>query len=102
MEEYFLIDRTIKNQPFSKLQIHRLVATEAIEILSISLEKGVVFPEHVSPTDAQLIVLEGCIAFHIKGKEFIIGEQETIRFKKEEKHWVKATKNSKFLIIRPH
>lgn len=96
----YTINDTIKFQSFDKLQVQKLSKNETIEILSISLEKDAVFPEHTSPTDAQLIVLEGDIFFHVKGETFHLKKQHHFSFAKEEKHWVKANENSKFLIIR--
>ena len=43
---------------------------DAFEILSISLEKGAVLPEHTSPRDAFLVVLEGALDFNIDGRVF--------------------------------
>lgn len=90
----------IKNHPFDQLNVLKLVKDNKLEILVVSLEKDALFPEHTSPTDAHLIVLEGDIHFHIKKKVFQLKRQEYFSFPKEEKHWVKANENSKFLIIR--
>ncbi|WP_373517740.1 cupin domain-containing protein [Pricia sp.] len=96
----YTINNTIASQPFEKLKVDKLVKTDFFEILSISLEKGAVFPEHTSPSDAQLIVLVGDIVFHIDGESYPLKTQQHFNFPKEEKHWVKANENSKFLIIR--
>ena len=96
----YTIDNTIASQAFDKLQVQKLTKTENLEILSISLEKDAVFPEHTSPTDAQLVLLEGDIIFYINGENFEIKKQQHFSFPKEVKHWVKAIENSKFLIIR--
>lgn len=96
----YTINNTIAAQPFDKLKVEKLVKTDVLEILSISLEKDAVFPEHTSPTDAQLVVLEGDIVFHINQEPFHLKEQEHFSFPKEVPHWVKANENSKFLIIR--
>ena len=91
---------TIKSQLFEKLKVQKIAKTDALEILSISLEKDAVLPEHTSPTDAQLIVLEGDIIFHINQEPFHLKGQQHFSFPKEVPHWVKANENSKFLIIR--
>ena len=96
----YTVKNTIASQSFDKLQLQNLVKTEAMEILSISLEKDAIFPEHTSPTDAHLILLEGDILFHIKGEAFHLKKLQYFSFPKEEKHWVKANENSKFLIVR--
>ena len=90
----------IAEQKFDKLQVQKLVKTEALEILSISLEKGAKFPEHTSPADAQLIVLEGDIVFHINENSYQLKSQENFSFPKAMPHSVRANENSKFLIIR--
>lgn len=96
----YTVNQQIENQEYNQLQLQKLVKTEALEILSISLEKDAVFPEHTSPKDAQLIVLEGEVVFHINNRSFSIGRQQHFSFPKEEPHWVSAVQNSKFLIIR--
>tara|TARA_R110002012_G_scaffold283304_1_gene473547 strand:- start:74004 stop:74297 length:294 start_codon:yes stop_codon:yes gene_type:complete len=96
----YTIDTRIKDQSFNALQVQKLVKTDHIEILSISLEKGAVFPKHTSATDAELVVLQGCIVFHINKKDFELSTQEHFSFPKEVAHWVEATEDSKFLIIR--
>lgn len=94
------IDNHINSQAFDRLQIHKLKKTDKFEILSISLEKNAIFPEHTSPTDAQLIVLAGDIVFHIKGEIYQLTKHQHFSFPREVAHWVKANENSKFLIIR--
>ena len=96
----YTIKNTIKSQPFDKLKVEKVAKTDAFEILSISLEKGAIFPEHTSSTDAQLIVLEGDIFFHINGEVFHLTQQQHFSFPKEVVHWVAANENSKFLIAR--
>ncbi len=96
----YKIDNTIKVQEYDKLQVQKLSKNDAFEILNISLEKEAVFPEHTSPTDAQLIVLEGDIFFHINEETFHLTAQQHFSFPKETAHWVKANENSKFLIVR--
>jgi quercetin dioxygenase-like cupin family protein len=90
----------IAEQKFDKLQVQKLVKTETLEILSISLEKGAIFPEHTSPVDAQLIILEGDIVFHINENSYQLKSQQNFNFPKATPHSVRANENSKFLIIR--
>jgi len=94
------ISSQIADQRFDNLQIQKIVKTNALEILSISLEKGATFPEHTSPSDAQLIVLEGDIVFHINGNSYQLKTQQNFNFPKATPHTVRANENSKFLIIR--
>lgn len=96
----YTINNQIKNENYSGLKVQVLSKTDSVEVLAISLEKGTVFPEHSSPSEAQLLVLEGNIDFHINKSTFQLSEQQYFNFPKEEKHWVEANENSKFLIIR--
>lgn len=94
------VSNQVVEQGFDKFQLQKLVKTPNYEILSISLEKGEVFPEHTSPTHAHLVVLEGEVIFHINGENHNLREQQYFNFPKEEKHWVEAVVNSKFLVVR--
>ena len=55
----YKIDNHIRTEGFDGLKVHRLTQTESLEVLLISLEKDAIFPEHSSPKDAHLLVLEG-------------------------------------------
>jgi len=96
----YTVNNTIPSQKFDKLQVQKLLKTDAYDILSICLEKDSVFPEHISPTDAHLIVLEGEIEFHIEDELYRLKAQQYFSFPRQVPHWVKANENSKFLIIR--
>ncbi|MGB5818949.1 MAG: cupin domain-containing protein [Saonia sp.] len=96
----YTIDSTIRTQPFNQLNVQKLVKNDALEILSISLERDAIFPEHTSPKDAELIVLEGDLVFHIDGKPYALKRQQHFSFPKHTVHWVEAKENSKFLIVR--
>ena len=96
----YTIKNSIETQKYHKLQVGIVAETEKFDILSISLEKDAVFPNHSSPTDAQLIVLEGDILFHIDGERYQLTKYQCFNFPARTEHWVKAKENSKFLIIR--
>ncbi len=96
----YKISNQIADQEYEKLQVQIVVETPKYEILSISLEKDAVFPTHSSPTDAQLIVLEGDIIFHINDEPYHLTKHQRFSFPKQTEHWVKGKENSKFLIIR--
>ncbi|MBT8184841.1 MAG: hypothetical protein KJN76_08360, partial [Eudoraea sp.] len=84
----------------NKLQVKTLVSTAQLQVLCISLERRAIFPEHTSPRNAELIVLEGEITFFINEKQFNLTKHQHFSFPKEVSHWVEAIENSKFLIIR--
>ncbi|MCW5517178.1 cupin domain-containing protein [Muriicola sp. Z0-33] len=94
------LNNIIASLAFNGLQVKQLIKTSFLEILCISLENGAIFPEHTSPRDAELIVLEGEITFFINEQQFDLHKYQHFRFPKEVRHWVQATENSKFLIIR--
>ena len=94
------INNTIADQAFEGLKVKSLVKSNKLEILSITLEKGAIFPSHESNEDAHLVLLEGHIAFHIEEDPIILKKQQQISFPKQKEHWVEAYENSKFLIIR--
>lgn len=94
------ISNQIVDQKCEKLQVQIVVETSKYDILSISLEKDATFPNHSSPTDAQLIVLEGDIVFFIDNESYPLTKHQRFSFPKQTEHWVKANENSKFLIIR--
>ncbi len=87
-------------QAYKGLQISKLPSNSECQVLSISLEKGSVFPEHISPRNVQLVVLEGKIRFHLNGEGYDLGKYDHFSFLKDTPHWVEAEENSKFLIIR--
>lgn len=96
----YTINKNFSEQQFHKLQVQQLVKTETFEVLGISLEKGSLFPEHTSPRDAHLMVLEGDIQFHINGNEYQLRQQAVFHFPKAVTHWVRANEDTKFIIVR--
>jgi len=94
-----LID-TINLTEYNGLKVHKLAAINASEIIKVTLEENTLFPKHISNADATLVVLEGSIIFYINQQEFELLKHQVLQFPKDEEHWVKALKNSKFLIIR--
>ncbi len=90
----------INSQSIKGLQVLKLFRNEALELLSISLDEDAVFPEHSSPTEAVLLVLEGRIRFYIEGGEYTLGAQQFLSFPAQTPHWVQAEAPSKFLILR--
>ncbi|MCM4157876.1 hypothetical protein [Gramella sp. AN32] len=96
----YKVENLIKDQSFNKLKVEKIKTSEALDILSISLEKGMVFPEHNAPRDAHLIMLEGKIRFHIMHEVYTLSRYQHFNFEKDQPHWVEAIENSKFLIVR--
>ncbi|MCE2613961.1 cupin domain-containing protein [Flavobacteriaceae bacterium D16] len=94
------IGNQIKTQPFNGKNVRKLLKNDALEVLSITLETGSVLPEHTSPRDATLIVLEGALDFHIQEETYFLEYLEVFSFPKETLHWVEGKANTRFLIIR--
>jgi quercetin dioxygenase-like cupin family protein len=94
------INNTVRDSAFDGLTVNAISKTETCETLLITLEKGALFPEHTSPREALLVMLEGTIVFSISAKEFLIEEYQSFTFPAHEKHHVFAKEDTKFLIIR--
>jgi len=94
------IQERIKETTYNGLTVQKIFKTETTETLLITLEKDHIFPEHTSPRDAFLVMLEGSIKFNILKKEYSINWQDSFTFPANEPHYVKAMEDSKFLIIR--
>lgn len=96
----YQINNQINSTEYKGLQVTKLSNEDEREVLFISLEKDKIFKKHISPGNARLIMLEGCIKFHINQNEYLLRKYQTFNFPKYEVHWVEAQKNSSFLIIR--
>ena len=96
----YTTNNVLVEQKFKDLQIVQLIRTSDYEVLSVTLEAGAIFPEHTSPKDTHIIVLEGEIYFGINNEIFNLTAQQVFNFEADAKHFVKALTNTKFLIIR--
>ncbi|WP_142784884.1 cupin domain-containing protein [Changchengzhania lutea] len=94
------INDAINLTEYNGLKAGKLLDINAKEILHISLEKDAIFPKHTSPTNANLLVLEGAISFFINDLEYKLTKHQIFNFPEHEEHWVEASADSKFLIIR--
>jgi quercetin dioxygenase-like cupin family protein len=96
----YTIENVISKTNYFGLKVEKLASKEGCETLLIALEKEHWFPEHSSPRDVLLVVLEGDINFFINNTNYHLQKQQTFSFPANEKHKVFANENSKFLIIR--
>ena len=96
----YTTNNLLAEQAFEQLKVKHLITSPAFEVLSISLEEGSTFPEHVSPKNSYLMMLEGEIHFNIDNRTFHLTPQQVFDFPANTKHYVKALTNAKFLIIR--
>ena len=96
----YTTNNLLVEQKYSDLQIVQLIRTPDYEVLSVTLEAGALFPEHSSPKDTHIIVLEGEIYFGVNNEIYQLSAQQVFDFEANSKHFVKALTNTKFLIIR--
>ena len=96
----YTTNNLLAEQKFKDLQIAQLIRTSDYEILSVTLEAGAMFPEHTSPKDTHIIVLEGEIYFGVNNEVYNLSAHQVFDFEADVKHFVKALTNTKFLIIR--
>ncbi len=94
------IENTISAGSYKGLTVEKLTSDDNCEALLIMLEKASHFPEHTSPRNVLLVMLEGVILFTISNKNYTLQKHQTFKFPAGEKHKVVAMKNAKFLIIR--
>ena len=91
---------TINETDFQGVSVIKLAQQDSYEILLITLEKGAEIPAHVANRNANLIMLQGHIRFHIENKEYTLMANTVLCFEKNIQHWVKAEENSKFVLIK--
>ncbi len=95
-----------------------LLESSGGKVKLVALKKGHEIPPHTSHGDAMVYVIDGKIKFNInhsgevscsecgcsiaecENHEFEIKKGEFLRFHKDEKHFVKAEKDSKLLVIQ--
>ena len=90
----------LKDNAFDGVKTKVLVANETGKQILISLEAGAELKEHISPTDASVLVLQGEVVFKINQEEFCMKPMDMYAFKKNVKHAVLASTNSIILLVR--
>jgi len=96
----YIVDNSINTTSFQGLQVAKLLDLNAKEIIQVSLEANSIFPNHTSPREAHLLILEGEVSFFINDSEYRLLKHQVFKFPKDVEHWVEAHQNSIFLIIR--
>jgi len=96
----FQILEKINIGDYKGVKVSKISKSEDTEILHISIEKDAILKKHTSPKDALLMVLEGCIFFHLNNDIHCLKKHQIFNFAKDTEHWVEAQENSNFLIIR--
>jgi quercetin dioxygenase-like cupin family protein len=96
-----MIDKDILNQiNFDKIKSKKIAHTDKFDCILLYIEKGNILKEHISNTDAYLIVLSGEIDFNIHNQTYRLNENDSIAFEKNIPHSVEAISNSKLLLIK--
>jgi quercetin dioxygenase-like cupin family protein len=96
----YQIENQIANIEYKGLTVKKLASKKGCETVLIAIEKGHAIPDHTSPRDTLLVMLEGVIHFHINGKEYALEKFQSFNFPAKEIHKVLAITDSKLLIIR--
>ena len=94
------LSNTIIETGFEGKTVIKLAKHETYDIVLITLESGAKIPPHVANRDAQLIMLEGQIDFHIQDQKYTLNAHQIISFDKEVQHWVEAIADSKFILVK--
>ncbi len=102
----------------SSIKAEHLIESSGGKVKLVALKKGQEIPPHTSPGDAMVYVIDGKITFNIdhggettctecgcsvaecQNHELEIKKGEFLRFHKDEKHFVKAEKDTKMLVIQ--
>ena len=90
----------LKDIAFDGVKTKVLVANETGKQILISIEAGAELREHISPTDASVLVLQGEVMFKINHEEFCMLPMDICAFKKNVKHAILASTNSIILLVR--
>lgn len=70
------------------------------KIVQLRMKKDAILPEHHSPVDTCLLVIQGEISFSMGGKDYSLSENMFLNFPAMEKHSVKCIEDSVFLLYR--
>jgi len=96
----YQIENQIANIEYKGVTVKKLASKKGCETVLIAIEKGHTIPDHTSPRDTLLVMLEGVIQLHINGKEYSLEKFQSFNFPAKEIHKVLAITDSKLLIIR--
>lgn len=94
------VEDVTKLLPFEGLKTKKFMSNERFDMILISLEKDAILKEHVSNTEAAILVVDGKIEFTILGKTHILKQNDLFNFTKNVKHELKGLENSKVLLIK--
>lgn len=79
--------------------IKQIYNQEGQKMLAIGLKKGVVFPEHVAPSRAKLMVIQGEIDYNTDTESFRFQSFDTYDIPIDVKHSVVGFSDAIFLVL---
>ncbi|RMB64203.1 hypothetical protein EAX61_01540 [Dokdonia sinensis] len=79
--------------------IKQIYNQEGQKMLAIGLKKGVVFPEHLAPSKAKLMVIQGEVDYNTETESFRFQSFDTYDIPMNVKHSVVGFSNSIFLVL---
>ncbi len=77
-----------------------LLKKEDSALLLIAIKKDQLMPDHISPTDAFLYVIEGEVEFRTKNNNYEVDKNEIFAIKANEPHCVFGKQDSKIMVVR--
>lgn len=96
-----MVDKNILEQlEFNKIKSKKIAHTDKFDCILLNIEKGNILKEHISNTNAYLIVLTGEIIFNIHNESYRLSKNDGIAFEKNIPHSVEAISNSIMLLIK--
>jgi quercetin dioxygenase-like cupin family protein len=85
---------------FDKIKSKKIAHTNSFDTILLTIEAGNVLKEHISNTDAYLLVLEGDIVFNINNENIALTKNDGIAFGKNIPHAITAQTNARMLLIK--
>ena len=79
--------------------IKQIYSKNGQKMLAIGLRKGVIFPEHIAPSKAKLIVVQGQIEFIIASDHKKLECFDSYDIPQEVKHSVEGVEDAIFLLL---
>tara|TARA_R110002051_G_scaffold91205_3_gene160273 strand:- start:40524 stop:40841 length:318 start_codon:yes stop_codon:yes gene_type:complete len=79
--------------------IKQIYSKNGQKMLAIGLRKGVIFPEHIAPSKAKLIVVQGQIEFIIASDRKKLECFDSYDIPQEVKHSVEGVEDAIFLLL---
>jgi len=83
-----------------KLDREVLMENEGRSLSIIAIKKDEIIDTHTSMADTAVFVLDGEVELHFEAEKFKLDKGELLMFKKDREHKVRATKDSKFMLIK--